>query len=95
MAYDLLEHAGTDVRTRPQHERRQWLEAGAGTALLLSPVERRDSWAGLAELRGESRQRGVEGFMLKRGTPPMGWAAPRPMACGGSGRSSRCASTAC
>jgi DNA ligase-1 len=39
---------------------------GAGTALLLSPVERRDSWAALAELRGESRQRGMEGFMLKR-----------------------------
>jgi len=67
MAYDLLERAGTDVRPQPQHERRQWLEATvAGTALLLSPVERRDSWAALAELRGESRQRGMEGFMLKR-----------------------------
>jgi len=46
--------------------------AGAGTnaaaadrALRVSPVETRADWAQLAELRRESRARGVEGFMLK------------------------------
>ena len=67
MAYDLLELAGQDVRARPQGERRQMLEQLlAGTRLRLSPVERLDSWQAFAALRTESRERGVEGFMLKR-----------------------------
>ncbi|MEO7056202.1 MAG: cisplatin damage response ATP-dependent DNA ligase, partial [Caldimonas sp.] len=67
IAYDLLEHAGTDLRERPQHERRLQLEAVAAAhpAVHLSPFETRASWAELAELRRESRARGVEGFMLK------------------------------
>ncbi|MGZ9046326.1 MAG: ATP-dependent DNA ligase [Telluria sp.] len=76
IAYDLIEWQGEDLRDRPQHERRKELEAalgaraaaGAGTAnggLRLSPIESRADWAGLAELRRESRARGVEGFMLK------------------------------
>ena len=39
--------------------------AGADRALRVSPVETRADWAELAELRRESRARGVEGFMLK------------------------------
>jgi DNA ligase-1 len=81
IAYDLLEWQGVDLRERPQHERRAMLEAAVGQAsdtgrmgddgaadgrrLHLSPVESRADWAALAELREESRARGVEGFMLK------------------------------
>ena len=67
MAYDLLEQGGVDIRALPQRERRERLEALlAGTALRLSPLERGDSWAALAQRRRESRALGVEGFMLKR-----------------------------
>jgi DNA ligase 1 len=38
----------------------------------LSPVVTDDTWAALASLRGESRQRGVEGLMLKRLTSAYG-----------------------
>jgi DNA ligase-1 len=66
MAYDLLEQDGTDVRALPQQERRARLEAlVAGTGLLLSPLETAASWLDLAKLREQSRERGVEGFMLK------------------------------
>ncbi len=72
IAYDLLEWGGVDLRERSQDERRSLLEAALGDAdaadaprLRLSPVERRADWASLAELRSESRARGVEGFMLK------------------------------
>ncbi|MDP3354354.1 MAG: ATP-dependent DNA ligase [Polaromonas sp.] len=67
MAYDLLELDGQDLRAQPQHLRREKLEQLlAGTPLKLSPVERLASWQAFAALRSESRQRGVEGFMLKR-----------------------------
>lgn len=67
MAYDLLEQDGQDVRGVPQRERRARLEALlAGTAFLLSPVETDSSWAEFARKRQQSRERGVEGFMLKR-----------------------------
>ena len=74
IAYDLLEWEGVDLRERAQHERRTLLEAALGVAddgdegtprLRLSPIEHRADWASLAELRLESRARGVEGFMLK------------------------------
>lgn len=67
MAYDLLELASQDLRAASQLERRQQLvPLLAGTALKISPVERLPSWPAFAELRAESRERGVEGFMLKR-----------------------------
>ena len=67
MAYDLLEAGGVDLRPQSQQQRRTQLEAVlAGTALKISPVERLNSWAEFAALRTESRERGVEGFMLKR-----------------------------
>ena len=67
MAYDLLELAGKDIRSEPQHRRRARLEnVLAPTALKISPIERLPSWQAFAGLRKESRERGVEGFMLKR-----------------------------
>ena len=66
IAYDLLARSGADLRSQPQHARRQQLEAVLATSpLQLSPLLVADDWAGLAALRGESRQRGVEGLMLK------------------------------
>jgi len=67
IAYDILECGGVDLRDLPQAERRALLEALVADhpALHLSPVETRSSWRALAELRSESRARGVEGFMLK------------------------------
>jgi DNA ligase-1 len=67
MAYDLLEQAGEDLRGVTQRERRARLEQLlAGTRFLISPVETAQSWLEFARKREESRERGVEGFMLKR-----------------------------
>jgi DNA ligase-1 len=67
MAYDLLEEGGKDVRDLPQSERRQKLEKLLqGTPFRLSPIEKLGSWAEFAVLRAQSRERRVEGFMLKR-----------------------------
>ena len=67
IAYDLLELAGSDLRERPQRERRALLETTVAdhTAIHLSPIETRASWQDFAQLRREARVRGVEGFMLK------------------------------
>jgi DNA ligase-1 len=69
VAYDLLETGGADVRHVPQWERRALLEQlvlqTAAPALRLSPLVLADSWQALAALRAQSRQRGVEGMMLK------------------------------
>jgi DNA ligase-1 len=66
IAYDLLEWQGRDRRAQPQHERRALLaEAVAGTGFTLSPLAEADGWPALARLRESSRERGVEGFMLK------------------------------
>ena len=67
IAYDLLAERGRDLRDEPQHRRRAALEALALTQidLLLSPCVLAPDWPALAALREESRQRGVEGFMLK------------------------------
>ncbi len=67
IAYDVLEEGGVDLRDEPQDERRERLEriVAPRPSLHLSPIESRDSWQAYAELRAESRERGVEGFMLK------------------------------
>ncbi|RPH44420.1 MAG: ATP-dependent DNA ligase [Burkholderiales bacterium] len=76
VAYDLLEHQGADWRGRPQAERRATLEAlVAGAAvpgLRVSPRVEADGWTALAALRETSRERGVEGFMLKRASAAYG-----------------------
>ena len=70
MAYDLIEQGGADVRSLPLVERRARLEQlihdAADARLLLSPVLVAPSWEDLAQLRRESRDRNVEGVMLKR-----------------------------
>lgn len=73
LAYDLLEAHGADLRLTPLAERRAKLDALAdslaGTLardlLRVSPPVDADSWSALAELRAQSRKRGVEGLMLK------------------------------
>jgi DNA ligase-1 len=80
LAYDLLEHAGGDVRHRPLAERRAALAGilpdGPG-ALSLSPVLQASDWAAYAALREESRERGVEGLMLKALDSPYGTGRQR------------------
>ncbi|HTS31628.1 MAG TPA: ATP-dependent DNA ligase [Bryobacteraceae bacterium] len=72
MGYDLLELAGSDVRERPLEWRRSHLESLAmpGGVLVISPVVPAGSWDDLKRLREESRERKVEGFMLKRRGSP-------------------------
>ena len=65
IAYDLLEWQGADLRDAPQALRRSALIAAAQGRIEVSPVEVRSTWAELALLREASRERGVEGFMLK------------------------------
>jgi DNA ligase-1 len=67
VAYDLLEHDGKDIRALPQRERRARLEALLrDTPFMVSPIETDRSWLEFARRREQSRERGVEGFMLKR-----------------------------
>jgi DNA ligase-1 len=72
MAYDQLEEEGIDCRSRPLGERRAMLERRLAQpgVLRLSPIVTAPSWSELAELRSQSRPRGVEGLMLKRRTSP-------------------------
>ena len=74
MAYDLLEEGGEDLRARPLSERRARLEAllAGRDRLPVSPAVEGATWEALAEARGASRERGVEGFMLKRLASPYG-----------------------
>lgn len=69
LAYDLLEWHGEDWRNRPQYQRRQQLqtlvEHCQSPVLQLSPVLEASDWADLARQRETSRERGVEGLMLK------------------------------
>lgn len=80
LVYDLLEHAGRDLREQPLEARRALLDAmsdsfvaaatllgtvTANTTLTLPAPVNVSDWTTLAELRSESRARGVEGLMLK------------------------------
>jgi DNA ligase-1 len=66
VAYDLLEDDGIDLRAQPQAERRTRLEARlAGMPIRLSPLVHAADWPAYAALRTQSRERSVEGFMLK------------------------------
>jgi DNA ligase 1 len=70
MTYDVLEANGVDVRSEPLEQRRTKLEALLGEAgsgvLRPSPLLRAASWEALADERSRSRDRGVEGLMIKR-----------------------------
>jgi DNA ligase-1 len=75
MAYDLLEQGGADLRERPLAERRQQLAAlvtatPSDGRLLLSPPVPFASWEESAAARADSRNRHVEGLMLKRLSSP-------------------------
>jgi ATP-dependent DNA ligase len=73
MTYDLLEHDGKDIRDQPLSERRDRLIGLLPPgALRPSPIVTGSSWEALAEVRSESRARGVEGLMLKRGSSAYG-----------------------
>lgn len=74
IAYDLLEIDGEDFRQQTLADRRAALESVVGELkglpIFLSERVHCDSWKEAAELRGESRGRGVEGFMIKRKRSP-------------------------
>ncbi len=74
LAYDLLEIDGKDIRALTQAHRRTALEALASNhpSLKVSALVQSTSWPLLHTLREESRQRGVEGFMLKAQTSTYG-----------------------
>jgi DNA ligase-1 len=68
VAYDVLEAGGRDLRDAPLSERRATLKtmlSGEGV-LRISEEVTAATWEALAALRLESRERGVEGFILKR-----------------------------
>ncbi|TAG27661.1 MAG: ATP-dependent DNA ligase [Burkholderiales bacterium] len=68
MAYDFLETQSQDIRAQAQHLRRSQLEALLANkqGWLLSPIVQADDWQQLKEQRSQSRERGVEGLMLKK-----------------------------
>jgi len=70
MAYDLLEYAGKDLRSETQQQRRSLLEIIVANAQLpmlrLSPLVDFKTWDELREAHKQSRERGAEGFMIKR-----------------------------
>ncbi|MFM7150924.1 MAG: ATP-dependent DNA ligase, partial [Gemmataceae bacterium] len=75
VAYDLLEQHGEDLRPLPLHVRRDRLEGmiasfGPDSRILLSPLLEAKSWDDWRQMREFSRQRLVEGVMLKRRTSP-------------------------
>ena len=68
LAYDLLELGSEDLRTRPLRERRELLErllADFAHTFEASPLLCDHDWAQLQALRETSRERRVEGMMLK------------------------------
>ncbi len=75
MVFDLVEENGEDLRARPLSERRARLTKLIGDTasyphLQISPPLAFPDWNGLAETRAESREKRVEGVMLKRLSSP-------------------------
>ena len=68
MTYDVIELDGRDLRDEPLSARRAALEQllSSNGVLRISPSIDADSWQAFAELRATSRERNVEGLMLKR-----------------------------
>lgn len=74
MAYDLVEAEGIDLRHQPLATRRELLEQLVEQVnhpwLRISPRLAFDTWDALAAQRQSSKDRGVEGLMLKRRAAP-------------------------
>ncbi len=67
VAYDMLERDGGDIRSEPLVTRRDALASHLPSESVLRLSEEvRGTWAALTALRLESRERAVEGFILKR-----------------------------
>lgn len=71
IAYDCLEYAGEDIRSKTQSERREVLEqlqsaTGYPDTFRISALIKYNSWDELATIRGQSRAMIAEGIMLKR-----------------------------
>jgi DNA ligase-1 len=80
LVYDLLEQAREDLRAQPLAERRARLErllAEVAPPIMLGGVVQAGSWAELATLREGSRERRVEGLMLKKLDSPYGTGRTR------------------
>lgn len=80
IAFDLLEHAGHDLRARPLSGRRPLLEqllAATAPTIRTSPLLPADSWPALTRSRATSREHQVEGLMLKRRDSAYGVGRPR------------------
>ncbi|MEM8835725.1 MAG: ATP-dependent DNA ligase [Planctomycetota bacterium] len=81
MAYDLLESRREDQRERSLIERRARLESLFSVLdephIRLSPRLSTENWEQLERLREESRERRVEGVMLKRNDSPYRSGRPR------------------
>ncbi|MGB4774004.1 MAG: ATP-dependent DNA ligase [Daejeonella sp.] len=70
IGYDMMEYNNQDIRTKPQHERRELLERVFNDVNLpqlfkLSPLLRFSDWDELKLLHQKSREYAAEGFMLK------------------------------
>lgn len=77
VVYDCLEHAGTDVRPQPLHERRREMQRivaalPASAPVSVSPRIEASSWTDVADARDQSRQHAAEGLMLKRANSAYG-----------------------
>lgn len=77
LAYDLLEHDGSDLREHPLSKRREMLSrllaaANAESRILLSPVANTATWDRVRAAKDRARALGSEGLMLKRLDAPYG-----------------------
>jgi len=70
MVYDIMESEGADCRARPLRDRKAILSERLAdipdSRLRASPEVAAPDWEAYAALQAQSRQRGVEGFILKR-----------------------------
>lgn len=68
VVYDILEHEGQDIRDKPMNIRRLILQniAFASDRIILSPTIEALEWKHILNLRLQSREKGVEGLMLKK-----------------------------